>query len=184
MRPHPTDAYRQTSKLALPPRAAEAEAFTKAARLLYQAGQATTGAFDYGAYAAALSFNQTLWTIIQADLGRGGMHLPAGLRRDILNLSLYVDKQTLKALSDPKAEYLGALVEIGALAWSPSPELRALLVVGVLGAFTTFSTFSLDVAALIGRGAHAAAGAYIALSVVLSIAAFFAGLHLFRSLLG
>ncbi len=79
---------------------------------------------------------------------------------------------------------MGALIEISALAWSPSPELRALLAVGVLGAFTTFSTFSLDVVALIGRGAHTAAGAYIALSVVLSIAALFAGLHLFRSLLG
>ncbi len=109
MRPHPTDAYRQTSKLAPSPRAAEAEAFSKAARLL---DQATTGTFDYGAYASALSFNQTLWTIIQADLGRDGMHLPAGLRRDILDLSLYVDKQTIKALTDPKAEHLGQLVEI------------------------------------------------------------------------
>ncbi len=112
MRPHPTDAYRQTSRLAPSPRSAEAEAFSKAARLLDQAGQAGTGSFDYGAYASALRFNQTLWTIIQADLGRGGMHLPAGLRRDILNLSLYVDKQTIKALADPKAEHLGALVEI------------------------------------------------------------------------
>ncbi len=117
MRHSPTNAYRQTSKLALPPRAAEAEAFTKAARLLHQAGQARTGQggmekFDYGAYASALRFNQTLWTIIQADLGRDGSHLPAGLRRDILNLSLYVDKQTIKALTDPNAEYLGELVEI------------------------------------------------------------------------
>ena len=79
---------------------------------------------------------------------------------------------------------MGALIEISALAWSPSPEVRALLAVGVLGAFTTFSTFSLDVVALIGRGAHTAAGAYIALSVVLSIAALYAGLQLFRSLLG
>ncbi len=109
MLPRPTDAYRQTSRLALPPRAAEAETFIKAARLL---NQARTGSFDYDAYASALRFNQTLWTIIQADLGRDGSHLPAGLRREILNLSLYVDKQTLKALSDPKAEYLGALVEI------------------------------------------------------------------------
>lgn len=109
MRPSPTDAYRRTSRLALSPRAAEAGAFIKAARLLNQAG---TGAFDYDAYASALRFNQTLWTIIQADLGRGGKHLPAGLRRDILNLSLYVDKQTIKALTDPKAEYLGTLVEI------------------------------------------------------------------------
>ncbi len=116
MRPSPTNAYRRTSRLALSPRAAEAEAFIKAARLLYQAGQARTGQggknFDYDAYASALRFNQNLWTIIQADLGRGGSHLPAGLRSDILNLSLYVDKQTIKALTDPKAEYLGALVEI------------------------------------------------------------------------
>ena len=117
MRPHPTDAYRRISRLALSPRGAEAEAFTKAARLLYQAGQARTGQggtekFDYDAYASALRFNQTLWTIIQADLGRDATHLPAGLRHDILNLSLYVDKQTIKALSDPKAEHLGALVEI------------------------------------------------------------------------
>ncbi len=113
MRPRPTDAYRQTSKLALTPRAAEAEAFTKAARLLDQVqAKAKTGPFDYDAYARALGFNQTLWTIIQADLGRHAMHLPAGLRRDILDLSLYVDKQTIKALADPKAEHLGALVEI------------------------------------------------------------------------
>ncbi|MHC4917835.1 MAG: CrcB family protein, partial [Planctomycetota bacterium] len=41
---------------------------------------------------------------------------------------------------------LGLLVGLMALAWSPPAELRALLVVGVLGAFTTFSTFSMDVA--------------------------------------
>ena len=109
MLPHPTDAYRQTSRLALSPRAAEAEAFSKAARLL---NQARTGSFDYDAYASALRFNQTLWTLIQADLGADATHLPAGLRHDILNLSLYVDKQTIKALADPRAEHLGALVEI------------------------------------------------------------------------
>ncbi len=125
MLPHPTDAYRQTSRLALPPRAAEAEAFSKAARLL---NQARTGSFDYGTYASALRFNQTLWTIIQADLGGDGSHLPAGLRRDILNLSLYVDKQTIKALTDPKAEYLGALVEIDrTIARGLSPATAAAL---------------------------------------------------------
>ncbi len=106
MPPHPIDAYRKNLKLAISPRAAEAEAFSKAARLLDQAG---AGAFDYRAYASALRFNQRLWTIIQADLGR---RLSAGLRRDVLNLSLFVDKRTNKALADPRAEYLGALVEI------------------------------------------------------------------------
>ena len=40
---------------------------------------------------------------------------------------------------------LGVLIQVTAFAWSPSAEVRAFVVVGVLGAFTTFSTFSLDV---------------------------------------
>ncbi len=79
---------------------------------------------------------------------------------------------------------MGALIEISALAWSPSPELRALIAVGVLGAFTTFSTFALDVVVLVERGAHAPAGAYIGLSVALSIAGLLVGMQLFRALLG
>ena len=78
---------------------------------------------------------------------------------------------------------LGVLVELSALAWSPAPELRALLVVGVLGAFTTFSTFSMDAVLLFERGNLGLAALYIVSSVVLSIAAFFAALLLLRSLL-
>ena len=78
---------------------------------------------------------------------------------------------------------LGALIEALALAWSPPPELRAMLVVGVLGAFTTFSAFSMDVVLLYERGALGQAALYIAASVILSIAAFFLGLHLLRSAL-
>ena len=75
---------------------------------------------------------------------------------------------------------LGALTEAMALAWSPSPELRAMIVVGVLGASTTFSTFSMDVALLHGRGANLLLALYIGASVTLSILALFAGLRLVR----
>ncbi|MQA66397.1 MAG: fluoride efflux transporter CrcB [Alphaproteobacteria bacterium] len=78
---------------------------------------------------------------------------------------------------------LGALIEILALVWSPGEGVRALLVVGMLGAFTTFSTFSLDVVTLYERGALAAAAAYIIASVVLSVAALFAGLWVVRTAL-
>lgn len=79
---------------------------------------------------------------------------------------------------------LGALVEIMALVWSTGQELRAFLVVGVLGAFTTFSTFSLDAVALVERGAIGAAALYVAASVFFAIAGLVAGLALFRLLLG
>jgi CrcB protein len=78
---------------------------------------------------------------------------------------------------------MGMLIEYLALRWSPSPEVRSFLVTGFLGAFTTFSTFSLDVAVQVQKGAYLTAGGYIMLSVFLSIAGLFAGLHLMRLVL-
>ena len=56
------------------------------------------------------------------------------------------------------------------------PEWRAALVVGFLGAFTTFSTFSMDTLALIQQGEHAKAGMNVVLSVVLCIAGCWLGM--------
>ncbi len=71
---------------------------------------------------------------------------------------------------------------VGTLARTSAGEpTRLLLGVGVLGGFTTFSAFSLDVATMIERGALAAAAGYVAVSVIGSIVALFAGLTLMRS---
>ena len=78
---------------------------------------------------------------------------------------------------------MGVLIETMALVWSTSQELRAFLAVGILGAFTTFSTFSMDVALLYERGALGQTAVYIAASVIFSILGLFAGLHVMRTLL-
>lgn len=75
---------------------------------------------------------------------------------------------------------LGVLVEAMALRWSVSQELRALLTVGVMGGFTTFSTFSMDIFVLMERGDGIGAALYVAASVGLGLAAFWAGLMLMR----
>ncbi|MFL5238250.1 MAG: fluoride efflux transporter CrcB [Rhizomicrobium sp.] len=75
---------------------------------------------------------------------------------------------------------MGIIVELSALRLNISPELRAFLTVGMLGGYTTFSTFSLDSALLIERGAWASAAAYMAGSAILSVAALFAGLWIVR----
>jgi len=61
-------------------------------------------------------------------------------------------------------------------------ETKLFLMTGVLGGFTTFSAFSLDAVALWERGAVGLFAAYVAASVVLSIAAVAGGLALTRSL--
>ena len=78
---------------------------------------------------------------------------------------------------------LGLLVEYLAQRWSATQEIRGFLAVGVMGGFTTFSTFSQDTALLLERGSLGPAFAYIAGSVLLSIGGMFAGLWLFRQVL-
>jgi fluoride exporter len=65
-----------------------------------------------------------------------------------------------------------------------SQPLRLFLTTGILGGFTTFSAFSLDAVLLWERGQPGLAGAYVAASVVLSIAGLVAGLAAVRSLVG
>ncbi len=77
---------------------------------------------------------------------------------------------------------MGVFVEVLGLAWTPSQEVRAFIVVGFLGAFTTFSTFSLQVALLYERGQMGLAALYIAASVLLAVGGLFAGLALVKSI--
>ena len=59
-------------------------------------------------------------------------------------------------------------------------HLSPFVMTGILGGFTTFSAFSLETVTLMERGAYGAAGLYVGLSVVLSIAGLMLGLMLAR----
>jgi CrcB protein len=79
---------------------------------------------------------------------------------------------------------MGALMATLALRGGADQEKwRLLLGVGVLGGFTTFSAYSLEVALMIERREWVSAMAYSLGSVVLSVAALFAGLMLTRRIL-
>lgn len=77
---------------------------------------------------------------------------------------------------------MGVFIELLALKLNASNELRLFIATGLLGGFTTFSAFSLDVAVLWERGAVGATTLYVAASVTLSILALFAGLAAVRNL--
>jgi CrcB protein len=61
-----------------------------------------------------------------------------------------------------------------------SQQWRLFLTTGILGGYTTFSAFSLDVALLYERGAMAQAALYAVASVGLAVAGLFAGLAVVR----
>ena len=78
---------------------------------------------------------------------------------------------------------MGFVIETLALRYNNSPEMRTFLATGILGGFTTFSAFSLDFAQLMQRGDTGQAMAYALISVIVSIAALYAGLAFAKGVL-
>ena len=94
----------------------------------------------------------------------GGGHFPAGIMVcNILGSFL-----------------MGLMIAGFAAAWDVPQSMRALLTVGFLGAFTTFSTFSMDIVLLAERGAYLTAFTYMSLSVVLGVGALLLGMSLIK----
>ena len=77
---------------------------------------------------------------------------------------------------------MGAVVEASSSLLDGSALWRTFLATGVLGGFTTFSAFSLDVFELFERRQPVLALVYVAASVVISIVALAGGFTLVRSL--
>ena len=76
---------------------------------------------------------------------------------------------------------MGLFIELLAVRFDGSESLRLFVAVGILGGFTTLSSFSLDSVVLFERGAIGAAALYVGGSIVLSLAALIAGLHFVRA---
>ena len=75
---------------------------------------------------------------------------------------------------------MGLLTEYFVFRGGVSQELRLFLTTGILGGFTTFSTFALESVVLWQRSQWMSSMAYVGLSVFLSIAALIAGLSVVR----
>ncbi len=78
---------------------------------------------------------------------------------------------------------LGMVVGVLSVAWTPPAEMRLFLVTGFLGAFTTFSAFSLDAVSVFERGHYPLGVLYVVASVALCVLGLVAGLRLMRLIL-
>lgn len=79
---------------------------------------------------------------------------------------------------------LGALVAVLAVRFADATWPRPLLAVGVLGGFTTYSAFALEVVRLTEDGAALTAAGYVVVSVAGGVAAVAAGSLIGRAAVG
>ena len=105
-----SQAYRSSQRLGSSARDTEAQALLEAARRLDAARGG--GSDNRDAYRAALRLNWRLWTIIQADVSSEGSPLPDDIRQNILSLSVFIDRHTVKALAEPNSSKLTILIDI------------------------------------------------------------------------
>ena len=79
---------------------------------------------------------------------------------------------------------IGVLLAVLLARFPDSPWLRPFLAVGVLGGYTTYSTFAVDVVQLAGAGRGVLAAAYVLASVLGGVLAVVLGLLVGRSVVG
>jgi fluoride exporter len=75
---------------------------------------------------------------------------------------------------------IGALMVLLTEVWAAHPLLRPFLGVGVLGGFTTFSTYTVEIQQLVAAGAARTGLLYLAGTLVAALAAVYTGMSLTR----
>jgi len=121
-----------------------------------------------------------LIVFIGAGIGGAMRHGVNQLAANLLGLAFPYGTLTINVAGSVA---MGILAEYFAFRGELPQEIRLFLTTGILGGFTTFSTFSLDAVSLGERGEWGAAAAYVASSLVLSLIGLVAGLAIVRVLL-
>jgi len=117
---------------------------------------------------------QLLWIALGGALGASARYLLVGVVQSFSGSLFPLGTLVVNALG---SFLLGYFYE-AALRSAVTPELRAFFAVGVLGAFTTFSTFSYETLGLLREGATLPALLYGLGSPVLGVGAALVGVWL------
>jgi flagellar biosynthesis activator protein FlaF len=92
------------------PRELEADLLLDAARRLQSVHESWNGPSEN--LDSALHFNRKLWTFFMSAVTNKENPLPADVRQNVANLGLFVCKQTIAILADPKPQNLVSLINI------------------------------------------------------------------------
>jgi flagellar protein FlaF len=90
----------------------EAAVLNKAAALLEEVVGRWQEDTDHALLDTALKYNQTLWSVFQAELLDDSSQLPESLRENILSLSTFIDRRTFEVMAYPEPSKLDILIRI------------------------------------------------------------------------
>lgn len=105
-------AYKNAQQTTMSGREIEAAALTKTALKLKEC-QRNWEAVDRNIQLnEALRINQIIWSIFQSELTSKDNPLSKQLKENILNLSLFIDRQIIEVMAFPSPEKLDILIDI------------------------------------------------------------------------
>jgi CrcB protein len=104
-----------------------------------------------------------LWICLGGAVGSGARYLLSGWMISMLGTSFPHGTLAVNVLG---SLVIGAFLHVGVSVEMYSPTLRLALTTGVLGGFTTFSSFSYETVQLVERGAWLLAGVNVTVTVV------------------
>jgi fluoride exporter len=122
-----------------------------------------------------------LWICLGGAAGTGARYLLSGWALAAFGTSFPYGTLAVNVVG---SFLVGLLMQVGLATPILSPTLRLALTTGVMGGFTTYSTFNYETIRYIQEGAWRLALGNVALTLALCLAAGFAGLALGRSLFG
>ena len=109
---NPAEVYRSTDQATMSGREIEATVLTKAALKLKECQNNWDAENRDQKLDDALKFNQRIWSILQAELAKEDNPLPIQLKRDLLSLSVFIDRRILETLAYPSQEKLSIIIDI------------------------------------------------------------------------
>jgi len=106
------DAYKSVEKTIVSGRETEARVLTEAALKLRTCQKKWDAENRSELLDEALNYNQRIWTIFQAELGKQDNPLPDNIKLDLLRLSSYIDKRIFEIMAYPSPEKLNIIIKI------------------------------------------------------------------------
>ena len=104
--------YQEIDNTIIPGREIEARVLNKAALKLKKCRDNWNSSDIKNKLDEALKFNQRIWSIFQEELSTEDNPLPQKLKKDILALSIFIDKRIFDVMAYPSPEKLNIIIAI------------------------------------------------------------------------